>query len=208
MSIQKAVYLSEIDGFTYEGDVLDSRWPHGKGIFYYDNGDIYEGEVKYGKPDGYGKKKIMTNNGFVYYTGFFILGKQNGIGTLETDKNICKGNWRTNMKYGKFIKTNKEKKRTYEELWIKGKLIKTTPRQYIREELLKTSDINPKYEKTKEVKVYKGKEKKCIGCYENSTNSTNTKCGHVVMCYDCLIKCDKCPICRCEMGPILKLYLS
>lgn len=52
-----------------------------------------------------------------------------------------------------------------------------------------------------------GNSPTCIGCAENSTNATNIGCGHVVMCYRCLDKCDRCPICRSPIDGILKLYI-
>ena len=39
--------------YTYEGSILNKE-PHGKGIFYYANGDRYVGSCKFGKPDGFG----------------------------------------------------------------------------------------------------------------------------------------------------------
>lgn len=190
--------------YTYEGDILNTN-PHGKGIFTFSNGDIYKGDCKYGKLDGFG---IYRYNSGGTYTGFFSYGKSHGIGTYEDKKNIYKGTWRCDKKHGTFYRTRKKDYTTYIETWIKNKLYKTKEIQYIVPENLQTTKKNPFNKKNKKRILYKGNNRQCIGCENNSINSTNDKCGHVSMCYECLHKCKKCPICRCPIGKIIKLYIS
>jgi hypothetical protein len=210
------------NNYNYEGGILNDL-PHGKGIFYYNNGDKYIGDCKVGKPDGFGK--YYYHNGD-FYKGFFSNGKMNGIGTYETNKCIYKGSWREDKKSGNFIKTNKQKNNTYLQLWVDN--IKTENKiiQYIQPAALETYKYNPAYQnkhqtkhqtkcqnkyQTKYQTKYKNKsntEKKCVACFDKSMNATNTTCGHISMCYECLSKCDKCPICRVNISQIIKLYVS
>ena len=142
------------------------------------------------------------------YTGFFSFDKMNGIGTYEDDNNIYKGTWRNNKKHGTFYRTNKRLNQTYLQQWKNDKLICSKLIQYIQPSALQTSKINPKKkEKTLQCN-YKGIEKKCIGCYENPSNAVNIECGHVIMCYECLNKCERCPICRLTNNNIIRLFAS
>ncbi len=190
--------------YTYEGSIFNKE-PHGKGIFYYANGDKYVGSCKFGKPDGFGI--YYFKNGGIY-TGFFSFGKIHGIGTYEDEKNIYKGTWRNDKKHGTFLKTNKKKTTTSQQLWIKDKKINNLKIQYIQPAALETTEINPIRKPKKYQTTYKSKEKKCIICLERTTNATNDRCGHVALCYECLAKCDKCPICRCNIGNIIRLFAS
>ncbi len=47
------------DGF-YMGDFNDANEPHGTGTFYWNNGDVYEGEWQIGKRHGHGKMKFAN----------------------------------------------------------------------------------------------------------------------------------------------------
>lgn len=190
--------------YTYEGDIVDDE-PHGIGTFEYANGDRYQGECKHGKPDGYGTYYFKSGS---RYIGFFSYGRLNGIGTYEDDRNIYKGTWRSDKKHGFFYRTNKIKFDTYMQKWIKNKLINNYQIQYIQPDALRTLKTNPNKKQKKYQISYKGKNKQCIGCYENSTNATNNKCGHVVMCYECLEKCESCPICRSPIETVIKLFIS
>lgn len=206
--ITKKGFIFDKD-YSYEGELfLKEELPHGNGTFYYSNGDEYTGEIKCGKPDGFGQLKTKTENSYIIHTGYFNMGKMNGIGTLDCDTAIRKGNWRNGMKHGDFIKTNKNNQTTYKEFWLKNKLIKSVVIQYRPPETLQTTKRNPKFIKKTNNIYYKGKDKKCAACCEKFTNATNTKCGHIVMCYECLLKCDKCPICRCNIEKIIKLFIA
>lgn len=189
--------------YSYEGDIIDNE-PHGKGIFSYVNGDRYTGQCKHGKLDGFG---VYTFKSGAKYTGFFSYGKQHGVGTFEDEKNIYKGTWRNDRKHGMFYRTQKQLFNTYLQKYIRGRLINYTTVQYIRPELLLTTKRNPLYSRKKYNIRYKGENKQCIGCYDNSTNATNSKCGHVIMCDKCLSKCETCPICRAPIEHVIKLYI-
>jgi hypothetical protein len=189
--------------YTYEGSIISGD-PHGKGIFTYANGDKYTGECKFGKPDGFGNYIYKSG---ATYNGFFSYGRLHGVGTFEDKKNIYKGSWRCDRKHGIFYRTNKINFSTYLQRWIKGKLNIGNYIQYIQPNALKTTKINP-IKKPKKYQIsYKGIDRKCIGCYNKPTNSTNDACGHVTMCFECLSKCDRCPICRAPIGNIIKLYI-
>lgn len=189
--------------YTYEGEIKDND-PHGIGRFEYSNGDRYLGACKFGRPDGFG---IYTYRSSATYTGFFSYGRIHGVGTFEDTRNIYKGEWRSDKKHGMFYRTNKVDKLTYLQKWIKGKLVKGTPIQYIQPAALLTTRVNPLKKPKKYQISYKGGNKQCIGCDNNSTNAVNSRCGHVVMCVECLGRCDQCPICRAPIDKIIKLFI-
>lgn len=190
--------------YTYEGNIINNE-AHGKGTFYYANGDKYIGECKFGKLDGFG---IYYYKNESKYTGFFSVGKLHGIGTYEDSLNIYKGTWRNDKKHGMFYRTQKNTYSTFIQKWIRGKLITSNKTQYIRPDALQTIKNNPINKPKKYQITYKGHEKKCMACIENHINATNTACGHVVMCFDCLNKCESCPICRSPIEQIIRLFIS
>lgn len=193
------------DNYTYEGKIIN-KWPHGYGKFQYTNNDTYTGMCKYGKPDGFGTYVFNQNKSV--YTGYFSIGKIHGIGTFEDSINIYKGTWRNDKKHGSFYKTNKITFKTYKQIWLKNKLVSSIACQFIQPCSLATTKNNPvKTPKVFQIK-FKGVEKLCMACMEKPTNATNIACGHVVMCDECLNKCDKCPICRAPITHVLKLYVS
>ena len=190
--------------YTYEGDIMDGD-PHGIGKFEYANGDRYNGACKYGRPDGFG---LYTYRSSATYKGFFSYGKIHGVGTFEDVRNIYKGHWRGDKKHGMFYRTNKIDRITYLQKWIKGKLINGKPIQFIQPIALTTTKTNPLKTPKKYQISYKGDNKQCIGCCNNSTNATNSGCGHVVMCTECLSRCKQCPICRAPIVDVIKLFIS
>jgi hypothetical protein len=192
------------NNYTYEGDILYNE-PHGFGSFHYTNGDRYVGQCQFGRSDGYGTYYYKSG---ATYIGYFSFGKFHGVGTFEDSKNITKGSWRLDRKHGHFIKTNKIEQTTVRQLWIKHRIRKEETIQYIPPNALKTTAKNPnKQPKTLQI-TYKGTHIMCIGCSSNPVSACNPQCGHVCMCYDCLNKCDKCPICRCGMEQPIKLFIS
>ena len=73
---------------------------HGKGVYYYGNGDIYEGDWKDNLRDGSGtfyyKSKRET------YKGTFHKGKKSGKGIFHyASGDQYDGNWSNNQKHGK-----------------------------------------------------------------------------------------------------------
>jgi len=190
--------------YTYEGDIVRGE-PHGFGVFKYVNGHRYTGECMLGKYDGFG---VYEYDAFTRYTGYFSLGKFHGLGTYETQNIIVKGPWRDDKRHGYMTWTNKLKMQTIGQLWVKGRLIDEESIGYIQPEALVTTKQNPTGHKSRQQQGFHGTEKKCIGCMENSVNATNAACGHVCMCYDCLAKCETCPICRARIEKIIKLFVS
>lgn len=192
--------------YSYEGDLRNDE-PHGYGVFYYKNNDQYIGECKFGKKDGFGiYYYARLLNTTATYTGFFLNDKMNGIGTYEDEFNIYKGTWRNDKKCGTFYRTNKRISETYLQEWRNDKIISTKVVQYIQPSALRTTKENPKKQPRQHQVKYKGVEKKCIGCYHQSANAVNVSCGHVIMCFTCLSKCEKCPICRVSNEQIIRLY--
>jgi len=193
------------ENYTYEGQIVDKE-PHGKGTFYYTNGDKYIGECRYSQPDGYGY--YYYSNGS-YYQGFFSCGKFNGIGTFENKKSICKGHWRGHKKHGIFYLTQKSHFTSFQQQWRRGHLIKSMAIQYMSPNILRTTRDNPRYSHQKKQKQYQGQQnKKCNICYDLPVNAVNDACGHVATCIDCLKKCDRCPICRAPIKNIIKLFIN
>jgi len=193
------------NNYTYVGDIENDE-PHGYGKFQYDNNHSYIGECRFGKPDGYGTY-YFDNVGEIQYCGYFSTGRFNGIGTYKNHNFISKGTWRNDKRHGFFIKTDIVNKTSIRQMWFKGKLRQELFSQYIQPDALKTTKKN--LIKSKKLQTsYKGNEKKCIGCHENFINATIANCGHVCMCFDCLCRCDKCPMCRGPLDQIVKLYIS
>lgn len=191
------------DNYTYEGH-LRNKEPHGIGTFRYAKGDVYRGMCRWGKPDGFGEYSYKSGG---KYKGYFSYGRLHGVGTYEDKKNIYKGNWRCDKKHGTFYRTSKIVKKSFVQDWRKGKLIKYKPIDYVEPKSLITTRHAPG-RMIKKKEPYKGVGKTCVACCINVPNATNDLCGHVVMCEECLSKCNRCPICRKAMGKIIKLYIS
>ena len=194
------------DNYVYEGDITGNV-QHGAGKIVYVNNDTYEGKFTYGKFDGYGK---YTYNDGSSYTGYFSYGMYTGNGTYE-DKNIvlC-GEWRNDFKHGVFFKTKKKEYKSTRQLWVDNICITEDSIQYMTPEVLQTpkSKCSNKCLTNLNNNDTKLHEKKCITCLENIADSANNLCGHICMCYSCLLKVDECPICRCPINLVLKLYVS
>ena len=174
----------------------------------YSNGDKYTGEFTYDQPNGYGVYRWANGK---TYKGFFMDGISYGTGTLECNRYITKGNWFKEMQHGEFRKTDKIECRSYLEYWKMNKLIKSTEIQYIAPMYLSTRKYGvseDSVEKKSKLTKYNGQEKKCVGCYDKIADMAVVPCGHVIMCAECLNKCECCPICRCTKKNVLRLYMS
>jgi len=193
------------NNFTYEGQIVN-RMAHGHGTYHYNNGDWYTGSCKFGLADGFGTYKYGAGKGV--YTGYFSCGKHHGIGTFEDNYNIYKGSWRNDHKHGMFYRTHKPSCTTYHQKWLRNRLVSNVPVQYIRPEVLRTTKNNPKKSVKKMQALYKGGDRKCVMCLDKCVNATNTGCGHVVACYECLNQCDRCPICRAYKKEIIRLFVN
>ena len=94
----------------------------GKGIFYFKNGDIYEGDYKNGFREGYGTYKYANGEKF---EGDFIKGKAEGFGIVYYKNGYYyKGNWKNDLKEGKGEYYNAKTKTLISGIWSKGKRIK------------------------------------------------------------------------------------
>jgi hypothetical protein len=192
------------NNYTYDGTILNKQ-AHGNGLFVFENGDRYLGECQFNRLDGYG---VYTFKNLETYTGYFSFGFFHGLGTFEDNEKIVKGTWRYDLMHGIFHRTDKKLNCTYLEKWNKNKLIYAQKIQYMQPNTLKTVKHNPNKSQKKLQILFKANGKKCMACCDNFAHATSITCGHVCMCYDCLAKCDKCPICRCPITSIIKLYIS
>ena len=84
----------------YEGDCLDDNF-EGKGTYYYENGNRYEGEWKKGLKHGKGILYYDHETQKKKYDGYFIKGKFEGKGIYYwNDGSYYKGNFVNGLKHG------------------------------------------------------------------------------------------------------------
>lgn len=53
----------------------------------------------------------------------------------------------------------------------------------------------------------KDKQSLCLMCSETEFNAVFLPCGHINSCEFCALKFKKCPVCRCDIKTIHKVYL-
>lgn len=95
--------LTDCDGI-YEGEFLEVL-PHGNGIKKYFNEDVYKGNWKHGKMQGYGKY-IYAADGNVY-EGDWIDGKKHGRGKLTiANRGVFEGHYIDGKLYGEVKATS------------------------------------------------------------------------------------------------------
>ena len=88
---------------VYVGEVKDNKIPHGKGVLYYANGDIYEGDFKDAKRDGKGVLYFINDR---KYVGDFKNDKYHGEGIMiYPDNSKYEGSFEKGKKHGKAIVT-------------------------------------------------------------------------------------------------------
>jgi hypothetical protein len=103
----------------YVGTINKEGKFDGKGIFYFKNGDIYEGGYKNGFREGYGTYKYANGEKF---EGDFIKGKADGFGIVYYKNGYYyKGNWKNDLKEGKGEYYNPKTKTITYGVWSKGK---------------------------------------------------------------------------------------
>lgn len=90
-----------LDKKTYNGQIWpEVDKPHGKGTMTWDNGDVYDGQWRYGKMSGRG---TITWYDGTSYTGNWRSDKRNGFGTMKyKNGKIAKGNWLDDGPIGEF----------------------------------------------------------------------------------------------------------
>ena len=85
----------------YRGQIVNGL-KEGRGIFYWNNGDKYEGDWKSDKPEG--KGILLLNNGDKY-EGDWRNGKKEGKGIYYyNDGNRYEGDWKNDKKEGEGIR--------------------------------------------------------------------------------------------------------
>ena len=47
---------------------------------------------------------------------------------------------------------------------------------------------------------------KCAICLENSSHYAIVPCGHQVACHECLLKCNRCPMCNGKILALLRIF--
>jgi hypothetical protein len=186
------------NSYVYIGDIIGNL-QNGNGKIIYKNGDTYEGNFLYGKFDGFGKYTYANGS---YYMGYFSYDMYNGIGTYEDENIILQGEWRNDIRHGSFIITNKKTFNSMRQIWVNNKCTISSICQYVPPLYLQTKFIDIINLNNQHIH-----EKKCITCLDNIADSTNNLCGHICMCYECLTKVAECPICRCPIGFVLKLFV-
>lgn len=85
------------DGCSYEGEHTNGI-PHGSGIMIFPNGNVYEGQFKFGKKDGFGEEDLIGGGKYIgeYKNDFF-----HGTGTCYYKTgNIVSGAWSNSVLVG------------------------------------------------------------------------------------------------------------
>ena len=105
----------------YVGDVDCDAKPHGKGIYYYANGDKYEGEFANGLRHGNGIYYFFDNG--EKYEGEFKNAKYHGIGTFYfADGTKYEGEFANGLRHGTGTKHCTDGKK-YEGKWVNDQLV-------------------------------------------------------------------------------------
>ena len=178
--------------YQFTGDVI-ADIPHGYGTFLFKNKHRYVGNVSFGVFNKYGTYIFDAS----YYQGFFSRGKFHGIGTFEDNRNIYKGSWKNGKKNGAFKRTDKLTETSYEQRYKHDNLIYENICDFIPVNNLKTTE-----EKAQVMPIGK-----CIICYTLDKDSCS-KCGHIVCCNVCILRCASCPLCRAPIDGITRVYYS
>jgi hypothetical protein len=113
--------LDRIDGsVTYKGTWKDDQ-PHGKGIYFYRNGEIYRGEYDDGECSGQGEY-LYPNGGI--FQGFYKDGVKHGKGKKfdPVAKDIVIGSWEKDT----LVEIEK-----YFEVDDKGEAVEVNPQVYL-----------------------------------------------------------------------------
>lgn len=106
------------DGSMYIGDVGSAQIRQGKGICYFTDGSVYEGDWANDKPNGKGRFVFSSGD---FYNGEFKNGVFEGIGFLvHVNVSIFSGHWHDGKAEGYGTEVHKTNM-TYEGYYIDGK---------------------------------------------------------------------------------------
>ena len=125
------IQVKKYDDSTYHGQIWpEIDKPHGNGTMTWNNGDVYEGQWRYGKRSGFGTMKWDNGDEYEYigrwkngkrsgtgimkwkngdqYIGSWKDGKRSGLGTLywRADGTSHYGFWEDDKRHGKGRTTN------------------------------------------------------------------------------------------------------
>ena len=85
----------------YEGHMSPYGKPEGRGIMYYPDGDVYEGEFLMGLPDGYGRWYGGEDLTGEWFEGYWRVGLKEGQGVYHTKINdVYHNHWHEDLKNG------------------------------------------------------------------------------------------------------------
>ena len=128
---------------SYEGEINGDGQKHGRGIYRWIDGSVYEGDYRDDLRDG--KGKFLWSNGESYtgdylkdgrtgkgiyhwpdgskYNGEFLSGKRQGLGTYHsTEGSIYEGEWFDDLQRGQGMIISASGKKT-KGIWRKGNLV-------------------------------------------------------------------------------------
>lgn len=87
---------------TFQGTCADGRLVEGRGLYFFANGDRYDGALVDGRKHGPGRY-VDERNGSVY-DGEYVNGSREGYGVLTTRNGYTyEGEWHNGMKHGQGV---------------------------------------------------------------------------------------------------------
>ena len=105
------------NGDVYEGYILNGQ-PDGQGIYRYKSGAYYEGDFKNGKSEGKGKYVYPSG---AYYIGEFLNDQFHGQGRyVYSDGIVYIGKYKNDKKHGQGILMDKNGKVLQDGIWENG----------------------------------------------------------------------------------------
>ncbi|KAL4436280.1 hypothetical protein ABPG74_015871 [Tetrahymena malaccensis] len=116
-NLKNAYYIQKMDDGEYHGTLSNNNVPNGLGIYYYNDGSIYQGQLQMRKR--HQKGYYIMSNGFTY-DGSWVDDQMQGEGILiDSSKNEYRGQFKNGAKQGKGKVTFKDGS-TMEGTWSEG----------------------------------------------------------------------------------------
>lgn len=108
-------------GGTFQG-IYENNWMVcGSGVYYFPNGDRYDGVFVSGRKHGPGRYTDVRNG--TVYDGEWVDGRREGYGIYTaSDGYVYEGEWKDGMKEGRGVLW-RDKDLVYEGLWVKNRPI-------------------------------------------------------------------------------------